>query len=174
MTDCRLLWCHGSLSCPWGTKSTALAETAREFGLAMEGPDFSDLDAPDARVERLAAVLAEDNRPAILAGSSMGGYVAATTAMRARVAGLFLLAPAFYLPGYATHVFSGLPDPVTVIHGWDDDVVPVDNSIRFARTHKAALHVVADGHRLEGSTAALCALFARFLAEAAADLGERA
>jgi pimeloyl-ACP methyl ester carboxylesterase len=171
MPDCRLLWCHGSLSKPWGTKSLALAETARRIGLTMEGPDFSDLDDPDARVDRLLSLLEEDDRPAILAGSSMGGYVAAAASMRARVPALFLLAPAFYFPGYAVHVFPDLPGRVTVVHGWNDDVVPVDHAIRFARTHKAALHVVADGHRLEESTETLCGLFGRFLARAEADLG---
>lgn len=177
MTDvpsCRLLWCHGSLSSPWGTKSLALADVAGEFGLTMEGPDFSDLAAPDERVERLLAILAEDDRPAILAGSSMGGYVAAAASMHARVPALFLLAPAFYLPGYAVHVFPSLPGRVTVVHGWDDDVVPVDNAIRFARTHKATLHVLADGHRLEKSTETLCVQFARFLACAKADLEKNA
>ncbi|WP_319583396.1 YqiA/YcfP family alpha/beta fold hydrolase [uncultured Pseudodesulfovibrio sp.] len=172
MPDCRLFWCHGSLSRPWGTKSLALSDVAREFGLTMEGPDFSDLADPDERVERLLSILAEDDRPAILAGSSMGGYVAATAAMQAAVPAIFLLAPAFYFPGYAVHVFPNLPDRVTVVHGWDDDVVPVDNAIRFARTHKATLHVLADGHRLEGSTDTLCILFARFLSRTMADLGD--
>jgi predicted alpha/beta-hydrolase family hydrolase len=173
MPDCRLLWCHGSLSRPWGAKSLALTDVAGEFGLTMEGPDFSGLADPDDRVERLLSILAEDGRPAILAGSSMGGYVAAAASMRANVPALFLLAPAFYFPGYAVHVFPGLPGRVTVVHGWNDDVVPVDNAIRFARTHKATLHVLDDGHRLEASTETLCILFARFLAGAAADLGER-
>jgi pimeloyl-ACP methyl ester carboxylesterase len=174
MPDCRLLWCHGSLSQPWGTKSLALADVAGEFGLTMEAPDFSDLADPDERVERLLSILAEDDRPAILAGSSMGGYVAAAASMRARVPAIFLLAPAFYFPGYAVHVFPGLPGRVTVVHGWNDEVIPADNAIRFARTHKATLHVLDDGHRLEASTETLCILFARFLAGAVADLGKRA
>lgn len=163
MTDARLIWCHGYLSRPWGAKSLALAETAKGFGLTMEGPDFSDLENPDLRAELLAGMLEGDDRPAILAGSSMGAYVAATAGERA--AGLFLLAPAVYLPGYAVHVFSNLPGRVTVIHGWDDETVPVDNGIRFARTHRADLHVLADNHRLERSTPELCALFARFLTD---------
>ena len=174
MPDCRLLWCHGSLSRPWGTKSLALADTAKGLGLTMEGPDFSDLADPDERVERLLTILDEDERPAFLAGSSMGGYVAAATAMRARVPALFLLAPAFYFPGYAVHVFPNLPGRVTVVHGWNDDVVPVDNAVRFARTHKAALHILADGHRLEASTETLRFLFSRFLTMALAALGEPA
>ncbi|EGB14777.1 hypothetical protein DND132_1570 [Pseudodesulfovibrio mercurii] len=174
LSDCRLLWCHGSLSRPWGTKSMALADLAGEFGLVMEGPDFSDLAGPDDRVERLLTLLAGDDRPVILAGSSMGGYVAAATALRTPVQSLFLLAPAFYFPGYAVHVFPDLPDRVTVVHGWDDDVVPADNTIRFARTHKATLHMLRDGHRLEGSTETLCVLFARFLAGTKRDLEQHA
>lgn len=90
MPDHRLIWCHGSLGLPWGSKSTALAETASELGLAME--------APDRRAEMLAALLETSDRPAILAGSSMGGYVAAAVAARFNVRGLFLPAPAFPSP----------------------------------------------------------------------------
>lgn len=164
MNDVRLIWCHGSLSSPWGAKSTALAQAAKEAGLTMEGPDFQDQEDPDQRVERLLSILAEQDGPAILAGSSMGGYVAAAAAAKCDVRGLFLLAPAFYLPGYAVHVFSGLPDAVTVIHGWDDDVVPAENSIRFARRHSARLHLLPDGHRLSESVEEIVPLFTRFLA----------
>ena len=163
MNDARLIWCHGSLSQPWGAKSTALAEAAAQAGLTMEGPDFQDQEDPDRRVERLTGILSESEAPAILAGSSMGGYVAAAAAATCEVRGLFLLAPAFYLPGYAIHVFSGLPEAVTVVHGWDDDVVPAENSIRFAQQHSARLHLLPDGHRLSGSVDDLVPLFTRFL-----------
>ena len=93
----------------------------------------------------------------------MGGYVACAAARHKDVIGLFLLAPAFYLPGYDMHVFSGLPKAISVIHGWNDSVVPVENSIRFAKRHKANLHILDDNHTLEESTEVLCALFARFL-----------
>ncbi|BDQ33637.1 YqiA/YcfP family alpha/beta fold hydrolase [Pseudodesulfovibrio portus] len=163
MSDFSLIWCHGSLGRPWGTKSTALAEVAAELGLTMEAPDFRETEDPDKRVAKLVDLLEKAGRPAILAGSSMGGYVAAAAAAKFDVPGLFLLAPAFYFPGYAVHVFSDLPAAVTVVHGWVDDVVPVDNSIRFARTHRADLHVFDDGHRLQGSTHRLRTLFAGFL-----------
>ncbi len=35
-----------------------------------------------------------------------------------------------------------------IVHGWHDDIVPVENSIRFAREAGATLHIVDDGHRL--------------------------
>ncbi|MCJ2164829.1 MULTISPECIES: alpha/beta fold hydrolase [unclassified Pseudodesulfovibrio] len=163
MADMNLVWCHGSLSQPWGAKSLALAATAKGLALDMTAPDFQDLENPDQRVERLTALLEKDGRPTILAGSSMGGYVAAAAARTTNVAGLFLLAPAFYLPGYAIHVFTNLPRHVTLVHGWSDDVVPVDNSIRFARSHSADLHIFDDGHRLEGSGHKLCILFGQLL-----------
>jgi len=166
MEHARLIWCHGSLSRPWGEKSMALAAVAEEAGLAMEGPDFRDLDDPDLRVERLCDLIGGTDGPVLLAGSSMGGYVAAaaTSACAADVRGLFLLAPAFYLTGYAVHDFPALPEAIDVVHGWDDAEVPPENSIRFARLHGARLHLLPDGHRLLGSLDDLTGLFARFLA----------
>lgn len=163
MENVRLIWCHGSLSQPWGTKSKELADIAQAMGVTMEALDFQDLENPDERVERMVAKLKEADTPAVLAGSSMGGYVASAAARHSDVAGLFLLAPAFYFKGYDVHVFSGLPEAISIIHGWDDDVVPVENSIRFAGLHKANLHLVPDGHRLSGSLDSIGTLFAHFL-----------
>lgn len=39
----------------------------------------------------------------------------------------------------------------TIIHGWNDDTVPYQNSVKFAEKHKAKLVLVDDGHRLSGS-----------------------
>ena len=35
------------------------------------------------------------------------------------------------------------------MHGWRDDVVPVENSIRFAREYGATLHVLDTDHRMQ-------------------------
>ncbi len=163
MGKATIIWCHGSLSQPWGTKSKALEEIAEAERMTMEALDFQDLEDPDLRVERLALKIAEIDGPVILAGSSMGAYVATAAAKLVEVQGLFLLAPAFYLPGYDIHVFSNLPKTVSVIHGWDDDVVPVDNSIRFAGQHRADLHILPDGHRLSESIETIGSLFSDFL-----------
>lgn len=168
MSTPRLIWCHGSLSQPLGAKSSLLAELAQSSGLTMEGLDFQDIDNPDERVDRLVASIDSSNTPVIVAGSSMGGYVAAAACKRVNISGLFLLAPAFYLKGYDIHVFSDLPPLVSVIHGWNDDVVPVENSIKFAGVHKADLHIVDDGHRLSNSLGTIGNLFTRFLLAAQA------
>jgi fermentation-respiration switch protein FrsA (DUF1100 family) len=38
--------------------------------------------------------------------------------------------------------------PIFMVHGWHDDVVPVENSIRFARECAATLHILDGDHRL--------------------------
>jgi len=163
MNNACLIWCHGAQSQPWGNKSKSLADTASAAGFSMDAINFQDMPNADDRVARLVDKLKEIGKPAILSGSSMGGYVACAAAKQADILGLFLLAPAFYLPNYDIHVFSGLPKTISVIHGWNDDVVPVESSIRFSKLHKASLHILDDGHRLENSMAAINPLFARFL-----------
>ena len=52
-----------------------------------------------------------------------------------------------------------LPHPTAILHGSQDDVVPLSNSEKAAdgRTH-VSLHVVEDGHRLHQSLEALLSL----------------
>jgi len=38
--------------------------------------------------------------------------------------------------------------PTVIVHGWHDDVVPVENSIRYARECSASLLLVDGDHRL--------------------------
>jgi hypothetical protein len=49
------------------------------------------------------------------------------------------------------------------VHGWHDDIVPVENSIRWAREHRATLHVLDSNHRLEDQIPAICRLLRDFL-----------
>jgi fermentation-respiration switch protein FrsA (DUF1100 family) len=87
--------------------------------------------------------------------------VAGSSLLQAR--GMFLLAPALYMPGYDK--FSPRPAhcPTTIVHGWRDEVVPVDNSIRFAKEQKATLHVVDSDHQLLDQIRAINHFFAYFL-----------
>ena len=91
---------HGKESGPWGTKIAAMADLARDRGLAVESIDYRGMDDPLARVEKLVGHCAPLDRPLVLVGSSMGGHVAAAASARLPgVEGLFLLAPAFFMPG---------------------------------------------------------------------------
>lgn len=156
-------FCHGRESGPWGTKIRRLAYVAEQFGCRVISPDDRDTQDPDERVHRLTTLAGNLPRPLILVGSSMGGYVAAVAAARLQPAGLFLLAPAVGLPGYAISEPAPFLAHVTIVHGWDDEVVPVENVLRFARSVRADLHLLPDGHVLQNELDRIERLFADFL-----------
>lgn len=140
---------HGKDSGPWGAKISAMADLARDRGLEVDSIDYRGMNDPSARTDKLVASCEALSRPLVLVGSSMGGHVAAAASARlSDVRGLFLIAPAFYVPGYE-HL---TPEPraarITIVHGWRDDVVPPANSIRFAARHQASLHLIDGDHRL--------------------------
>ncbi|MFU8895226.1 MAG: alpha/beta fold hydrolase [Gammaproteobacteria bacterium] len=140
---------HGKESGPWGTKIAAMADLARDRGLDADSLDYRGIDDPVARVDKLVAHCAPLGRPLVLVGSSMGGHVAAAAAMQLPdVRGLFLLAPAFFMPGYEEHTPEPRVRRITIVHGWRDDIVPPANSIRFAGQHRAVLHLIDGDHRL--------------------------
>lgn len=140
---------HGKDSGPWGAKISAMADLARDRGLEVDSIDYRGMNDPSARTDKLVASCEALSRPLVLVGSSMGGHVAAAASARlSDVRGLFLIAPAFYVPGYE-HL---TPEPraarITIVHGWRDDVIPAANSIRFAAKHRASLHLIDGDHRL--------------------------
>jgi pimeloyl-ACP methyl ester carboxylesterase len=143
-----VIFSHGLESGPWGTKILAMAEMVRELGCAADSVDYRGLADPSARVERLVAACRDLHDTLILVGSSMGGHVATAAAARVSAAGVFVLAPAWYMPGYEELTPVPPAVPLGIVHGWRDAVVPVDNSIRYARTCRAELHLVDGDHRL--------------------------
>ena len=98
----------------------------------------------------------------------MGGHVAAAAAAQLRPRALFLMAPAFYMPGFEAYTPQDVACPTAIVHGWHDDIVPVENSIRWAREHECTLHLLNSDHRLEDRIDAICVLLRGFLAELAA------
>ena len=158
-----VVFSHGKESGPWGAKITAMAAVARDLGLDVESVDYRGMDNPLERVQKLIGAGAAFEAP-VLVGSSMGGHVAAAAAGTLGARALFLLAPAFYMPGLEQYTPHVVGVPTVIVHGWRDDVVPVENSIRWAREHRAALHVLDSDHRLEDKIEAICALLRSFLA----------
>jgi pimeloyl-ACP methyl ester carboxylesterase len=159
-----VVFSHGKESGPWGTKITAMAVVARDLGAAVESVDYRGLDDPATRVRKLIGAGAELKEPMVLVGSSMGGHVSAAAASRLRARGLFLLAPAFYMAGYEEYTPQDVACPTAIVHGWHDDIVPVESSIRWAREHQAALHLLNSDHRLEDQIVTICLLLRAFLA----------
>lgn len=159
----KVLFSHGKESGPWGSKITRLANVAKEHGFSVESIDYSDILDPDLRVERLLNVLRDEEDKCLLVGSSMGGYVSLVASESVAVEGVFLLAPALYLQSYEKHTYrNGIN--VEIVHGWSDDIVPPENSIRFAKSVGCSLHLIAGDHRLNSSIAVVEALFSQFLA----------
>lgn len=152
---------HGKESGPWGTKITCLAEVARAQGFAVISPDYSHTHDPQERVRHLLG-LAPHAQVLVLAGSSMGGYVSAMACRELRPAALFMMAPALYFPGWDEEP-QDCPQRTVVVHGWRDDIVPVDRALRFARPRRAALHVLDSGHTLNDRLPELSYLFSDLL-----------
>jgi len=152
---------HGKESGPWGTKITHLAETARGRGFEVMSPDYSHTHDPGERVAQLLA-LAPTAKRLVLVGSSMGGYVSAQACAALKPQALFLMAPALYFPGWDEEP-QGVPALCSVVHGWHDDIVPMERGLRFAKSNHATLHVLNSDHGLNDQLAALALLFGDFL-----------
>src|SRR5687768_1316404 len=128
MAERYVVFSHGQGSGPWGNKILAMAEVARRRGYAVESVDYQAIDEPDARIECLLNFCRRLPAAPVLVGSSLGGHVATAASRQVKARGLFLLAPAFYMPGYEQYTPQPASCPIAIVHGWRDEVVPVENS----------------------------------------------
>jgi pimeloyl-ACP methyl ester carboxylesterase len=174
MTEHIVVFSHGKESGPWGTKITALAEVARGLGWRVESVDYRGIESVEGRLERLRGECRGLPAAPVLVGSSLGGWLAAaaSTAIGPAAApapGLFLMAPAFDMPGLPPLPPQAPPGslPTVVVHGWRDDVVPVGHGLRYAQAQRATTFLVDDDHRLTGSLPAIGGWLAGFLARLA-------
>ena len=154
---------HGQESGPWGTKITVLAEYVRACGWVADSVDYRGIESPSGRTDRLIGHCRGIQGSLVFVGSSMGGHVAAAASRQVSVDGLFLIAPAFYMPGFED--LTPVPDAeqICVVHGWRDDIVPVANSMRWSSENSAELHVLDGDHRLTERLDDIQALLGRFL-----------
>jgi alpha/beta superfamily hydrolase len=130
-----------------------MAEVAKGLGCSVDSIDYQGIADPTERVENLVRECQDIDDSLILVGSSMGGHVATAAAEAVNAVGLFVLAPAYFMEGYE-HLTPVAPAiPAIIVHGWHDDVVPVENSIRYARETNATLHIVDGDHRLTANIA---------------------
>ncbi|SFF45059.1 Alpha/beta superfamily hydrolase [Fontimonas thermophila] len=162
MIDSLVCFAHGKESGPWGRKIQRLADVARSRGFEVMSPDYSHTHDPNARVAQLLALRPQARR-LVLAGSSMGGYVSAMACADLAPHGLFLMAPALYFPGWDAEP-EGIPALCCVIHGWHDEIVPVERALRFAKRHKADLHLLDAEHTLNARIDTIAQIFDDFLA----------
>lgn len=158
-----VIFSHGQESGPWGTKIRAMAEVAKDLDCGVDSIDYQGIANPTERVEKLLRECQDIDDQLILVGSSMGGHVATAAAEALGAAGLFVLAPAYFMENYE-HLTPAAPAiPTFIVHGWHDDVVPVENSIRYARESSATLHIVDGDHRLTANIAEINAQLTHFI-----------
>jgi len=163
-----LILSHGLESGPDATKVSALAQIAAPLGFESVRPDYRDIDAhrDPARINERVARLkqhAPPHAPVILAGSSMGAFASALASLELPgCIGLFLIALPVEIPGY-TRAFDAAHVPTALVHGWDDELCPVDAAIDFARARGDAITLVRDDHRLSNHVDFVAEQFKLFL-----------
>lgn len=154
---------HGKDSGPNATKISALREVANSQGHNTISVDYRGMPEPEPRIKKLISSAGDTSQPLILVGSSMGGYVSLHACHSLTPIGLFLIAPAVYMPGYESIYIPPKECHTEIYHGWNDDIVPVDNVIRFAGENQLELSLLKDDHRLSLSLPLLLKRFAYFL-----------
>ncbi len=143
-----VIFSHGQESGPWGTKIRAMADMVRGLDYSADSIDYQGIADPTERAQKLIAECRDIEDTLVLVGSSMGGHVATAAADSLSAAGLFVLAPAYFIEEYEELTPEPPKMPICIVHGWHDDIVPVENSIRFAASCAATLHIVDGDHRL--------------------------
>lgn len=162
----KCIFSHGRSGRPDGEKIRRLATIARDKGWETDSIDYTDTQDPDERARRLAAIVKSQTAPFCLVGSSMGGYasvVAGQSADKSLWCGLFLMAPGLYLPRYQQRSYHVELPHTEIVHGWHDDVVIYEHSLRFARENQAMLHLINDNHRLSDNPTWVAQIFHGFL-----------
>jgi fermentation-respiration switch protein FrsA (DUF1100 family) len=163
----KVLFLHGLEGSPTGEKPRRLRAMAGVEVVAPALPtgplqawraSHPQGTAPVALVEPALEVATEALRAGadVVVGSSFGGGLALMLTVSGAWSGpLVLLAPA----GVRAIAPQGLRErsaKVVVLHGRADEVVPVDDSLQFARQSRCGvtLWLVDDDHRLSASVAA--------------------
>lgn len=169
-----VVFSHGKESGPLGTKIQTLMTVAKRHGAQVMSVDYREYPAgvvhdqnrageAERRVAQLLSIKLPEHERLVLVGSSMGGYVSTVASQHLKPGGLFLLAPAFYLPGYAQQDLAPNAKQICVVHGWRDNVVPPTNSIRFAKSNHSDLYLLDGDHRLNAALPKIESIFENFL-----------
>ncbi|OQY26332.1 MAG: hypothetical protein B6I38_11520 [Anaerolineaceae bacterium 4572_5.1] len=161
----NIYFSHGKMGTPWSKKIKRLATVAKSKRHNVRSINYTGVLNPDLRVKRLKGILQKDDGEKILVGSSMGGYASLVASETIAVKGLFLLAPALYLGGYQIQKFAPKADHIEIVHGWSDATVPVEYSIKFAKTFNATLHILDSDHRLYNALKKVEGIFEQFLTQ---------
>ncbi len=162
---------HGLESSPDASKATALSRVAEALGWTQERPDYrrwdndvnySRLGDVTGRIAHLQALATAVRGPLVLAGSSMGAFVSARVSLLVPVVGLFLMAPPTQLEGFDIRLEAARV-PTRIVHGWDDELIPASEVMRWAGVRRDTMIFVNDSHRLAAHVEFCAEEFGRLL-----------
>lgn len=146
MDPSKLIYLHGLES----DSNSGKARQFREWFPGMSTPDFKGTF--EERMIQLAPILADKSGWTII-GSSFGGLMGTVYTCKnpTQVRKLILLAPALLREPFGSHLnLQPASVPVTVIHGTQDDIVPLEPAREVAELLFTNINyiVVDDDHRL--------------------------
>jgi len=159
-----LYYIHGYQSSPSGEKAKLLEQTLQAIPITYREDPPENLVISQC-LDRIANTIANDHHVTLI-GSSLGGFLAASTALDHRnVTRLILLNPAIIPPEIDLSTIDGMPqrilremrDPrlfeqkikanITIVRGTNDDIVPDEWIVRFAQAQDATIELFNDDHR---------------------------
>jgi predicted esterase YcpF (UPF0227 family) len=158
-----LYYIHGYQSSPNGQKATLLKETLHAVPITYRESAPEDLVISQC-LHRILKSIAHDQQVTLI-GSSLGGFLAAETALNHPTIQLILLNPAIIPPETDLTTIKGMPqrilqemkDPrlftekiptnITILRGTLDKVVPDDWVYRFAQMQQATIKRFTDDHQ---------------------------
>lgn len=160
-----VVFSHGKETGPNGRKINTLREIAHSAGAQTLSVDYTRTMDPPLRVQLLLETVLPEHNGLILVGSSMGGYVSTVASRTLKPDALLLMAPAFGLEDYPEPHPAPSANSIAAVHGWLDEVVPVDNAIHWAKQYQAKLVLVDDDHSLHKEVGTVGELLVNMIAQ---------
>ncbi len=161
---------------------TTLARALFDAGWLVARPNFRGVgesegvhDEGNGETDDLLQVMASlrtryGDAPAVLAGFSFGGFVASRLAARAEAEGQPYRLVVLVAPAVGRFEVATVSASTVVIHGEDDDVVPLRAVLDWARPQELPIALVPGaGHFFHGKLPVLARLVRRALASAGVD-----
>jgi len=159
-----LYYIHGYLSDPNSTKGTLFRDKLGAKAIQYRDCKPEDLIVSDC-LERISKEISNDN-DVVLIGSSLGGFLAAKTALENnQVTKLILLNPSIIPPSVDISTLQGLPSSILyemkdeqlfekkidaeimILRGIKDDVVSSQWVLEFAKAQEATVKFFQDDHQ---------------------------
>lgn len=162
--DFKLFFIHGYESSPDGTKAVLFSNTLNAKPIKYRDCEPQELVVSDC-LKRISDEI-KNVKNVVLIGSSLGGFLAVETAVyNLNVKSLILLNPALIPPYVDIKNISGMPidilrdmkderlfskklsAQICIIAGTDDEIVPNDWVIEFAKAQESTIKFLKDDHR---------------------------